>query len=113
MRRYLDDNFTNRPELISPNPLHQDDHEVGPKKQQYKGTGPKTRDGELRHLLILKLTLNLIPNLVLNLFPKPYLKPYPKSYPKPRPTPNSEIPSRFFVLYVFEIRDANWTAIPD
>jgi len=48
VRRYLDDNFTNRPELISPNPDHKDDHEAelgSLKKQQYKGTGPKTRDG--------------------------------------------------------------------
>ena len=49
VRRYLDDNFTNRPELISPIPGHKDDHEAelgSLKKQQYKGTGPKTRDGE-------------------------------------------------------------------
>ena len=49
VRRYLDDNFTNRPELISPIPF-KDDHEAElgslKNKQQYKGTGPKTRDGE-------------------------------------------------------------------
>ena len=49
VRRYLDDNFTNRPELISPIPF-KDDHEAElgslKKQQQYKGTGPKTRDGE-------------------------------------------------------------------
>ena len=54
VRRYLDDNFTNRPELTSPVPPaaaagHADDREAefgSLKKQQYKGTGPKTRDGE-------------------------------------------------------------------
>ena len=49
VRRYLDDNFTNRPELISPIPF-KDAHEAElgslKKQQQYKGTGPKTRDGE-------------------------------------------------------------------
>ena len=61
VRRYLDDNFHDRPELIKPNEQiydikreYESEDESRQKhrmvdlgKKQYKGSGPRTKDGEL------------------------------------------------------------------
>ncbi len=59
VRRYLDDNFTNRPELVTPDPtIHRLDDQAAEaevndersrrslKKKQFQGTGPRTKDGK-------------------------------------------------------------------
>ena len=51
VRHYLDSNFTNRPELVTPDPAlggNKEDAARG-KTTTFQGTGPKTTDGNCPH----------------------------------------------------------------
>ena len=46
MKKYLEDNYQHRTDLISPIPELKTNGDVKEKKKKYQGTGPKTKEGK-------------------------------------------------------------------
>ena len=67
VRRYLDDNFQNRPELVRPDQrireVEVDEGAQRSKRAPLKGTGPKTRHGKCNWVLKLACKIDNCKNV--------------------------------------------------